>query len=152
MQTYNGQIPQFTLAAATTAFGTFISGSVNSNLLIEFDLQGRGTSSADNEVGIYRIGTAGVTGSSAITLVPTNALYSAWAGTAFAAYSTQPVKGALVHNCPLNANGQRYFWRAMPNLSNAIVMPAGNVAAASLGFFPISGSSSVGGRVQLTQL
>jgi hypothetical protein len=152
MQIYNAQIPQFTLAATTTAFGTLISGSVNANMLLEIDFQGRGTSSADNEVGIYRIATAGITGSTAITATPTNAGYAAWAGTAFVSYATQPVKGALVHNFPLNSNGQRYFWRCNPNLNNAIAIPAGNVAAASIGFFPISGTGSVGGRVQLAQI
>jgi len=152
MQIYNAQIPQFTLAATTTAFGTFISGTVNANMILELDFQGRGTSSADNEIGLYRIATAGVTGAGAITPQPTNPGYTAWAGTAFSSYTTQPVKGVLAHNIPLNSNGQRYFWRCNPNNNNAIAIPAGNVAAASVGFFPISGTGSVGGRIQLAQI
>jgi len=149
---YSVQIPQFTLAATTTAFGTVIGAATRSWIVTELDFQGRGTASADNEVGLYRVGTAGATGSSALTFTPKNPASPAFAGTGFAAYSTQPVKGALVHNMPLNANGQRYFWRANPNLNNAIACPGGNNAAASLTLMPVSGSSSVGGRLELLEV
>ena len=92
-----------------------------------------GTASAANELGVYRIGTAGTTGAGAVTPVPTNALFTAFTGTAFASYTTQPIKGAVVQNMPLNSNGQRYFWKANPNLNNAIVVRGGNNANGSLG-------------------
>jgi hypothetical protein len=149
---YSVQIPQFTLAATTTAFGTVIAATTRALILTELDFQGRGNSSADNEVGLYRVGTAGTTGSSALTFTPKNPASPAFAGTGFAAYSTQPIKGALLHNMPLNANGQRYFWRANPNLNNAIAIPAGNVAAASVTLMPVSGTSSVGGRLELLEI
>lgn len=149
---YNAQIPQFTLAAATTAFGTIIAAALRALLLIEFDFQGRGTASADNEVGLYRVGTAGVTGASALVFTPTDVPNPAFAGTGFAAYTTQPVKGALMQNMPLNANGQRYFWRANPNLNNVHTVPPGNNAAASVTLMPIAGTSSVGGRIQLAEI
>lgn len=147
-----------TLAATTTALLTIISGANRSFLMTEIDVQGQGTSSAANELGIYRVGTAGATGSSAVTPVPkvapnltgtTPAV--AFSGTAFQAYTTQPVAGALVHNIPLNANGQRYFWRANPNLNNAISVPGGNNAAGSLAVFPISGTSVVAGRFEILE-
>ena len=155
---YDVQIPSFTLAAATTAFGTIVGGATRSFIITELDFQGRAVASADNEIGLYRIATAGVTGSSALTFVPqevpnmtgtTPAL--AYSGTGFAAYATQPVKGALIRNMPLNGNGQRYYWRANPNLNNAIVVPGGNNAAASVGLFPIAGTSPVGGRIELME-
>lgn len=153
MINYNVQIGG-TLGAVTTAIATIISGATRSFLLTEIDVNGQATASAVNEVGIYRIGTAGTTGSSALTFTATEGLASnpAFTGTGFGAYGTQPIKGALVHNFGLNANGQRYFWRCNPNLNNAIVVPGGNNAAGSLGLFPISGSSVVTGRLQLAEL
>ena len=155
---YNVQIPSFTLAATTTAFGTIISGATRSFVISELDFQGRGTASADNEIGLYRVGTAGATGASALTFTPdyvpnmtgtTPAL--AFSGTGFAAYPTQPVKGALIHNLPLNANGQRYFWRAW-HINDVIPVPGGNNAAGSVTLMPVSGSSVVGGRIRLIEI
>jgi hypothetical protein len=157
MISYSMQIPQFTLAAATTQFGTIIGGAARSWAIFELDFQGRGTASADNEVGLYRIATAGVTGSNALAFTPntvpnmtgtTPAL--AFSGTGFTTYATQPIKGALAWNLPLNANGQRYFWRAQ-NIFDVIDSPGGNSAASSMGLFPVSGSSSVGGRIRLIE-
>lgn len=151
---YNARIPQFTLAASTTAFGTIISAAARSFLVLEADFEGMGTASAFNEIGLYRVGTAGVTGSSAITpiAVDANATIPTFAGTAFAAYATQPLVGSLLMNMPLNSNGQRYFWRCNPNLNNALVVPGGNNAAGSIALFPISGTGSVGGRLQIAEM
>lgn len=159
MQIYNVKIPQFTLGSALTAFGTIIAGATRSFLLLEMDFQGRGTASADNELAVCRVGTAGTTGGTALTFTPvdspnmtgtTPAL--AFSGTGFGSYATQPLTGAVAHNVPLNSNGQRYFWRANPNLNNAIVVPGGNNAAASIALFPVTGTGSVGGRLQLAEL
>lgn len=152
MQTYNLRFSGTLEATALIALFTMINGAVQAGLVTEIDAEGMGTTSAANEFGLYRIGTAGVTGGGAVTAVPTNPGYAAWAGTAFASYSTQPIKGALVHNVPLNGNGQRYFWRANPNLNNAISVPAGNVAAASLGIFTLSGTNVVTGRLQVAAI
>jgi hypothetical protein len=154
MQTYNTRIPQFTLAATTTAFGTIIAAAARSFLITELDFEGMGTASAFNEIGLYRVGTAGVTGASALTFtsVDANSSIPAFQGTGFAAYTTQPIAGALLMNMPLNSNGQRYFWRCNPNLNNALVVPGGNNAAASVMLAPIAGTGSVGGRIQLAEL
>lgn len=148
-----------TLGATTTAIATIISGASRSFMVVEIEFQGQGTASAANELGLYRVGTAGVTGATALTFSPvespnmtgtTPAL--AFSGTGFGSYTTQPIAGALIHNIGLNANGQRYFWRWSGALNNAIIIPGGNNAAGSVAAFPISGSSVVSGRLQLVEL
>ena len=88
--------------------------------------------------------TAGATGASALTFTPdyvpnmtgtTPALVSS--GTGFAAYTTQPVKGALIHNLPLNANGQRYFWRAR-HINDVILVLRQITPRASVTLMPVS--------------
>lgn len=154
MQIFNARIPQATLGATTTAIGTMISSANRSFLVLELDFEGMGAASAANEIGLYRVGTAGVTGATALvyTSVDANSSIPVFQGTGFAAYTTQPVAGALLMNMPLNANGQRFFWRANPNLNNALVVPGGNNAAGSVALFPISGTSAVVGRVQVAEL
>ena len=148
-----------TVGTTTTALATLIAGAIRSFLLLEVDLQGQGNTSAANEVGVYRVGTAGVTGAGALTFTAvdqpnmtgtTPAL--AFSGTGFGSYTTQPIAGALIQNVGLNANGQRYFWRANPNLNNAIPVQGGNNAAASIALFSISGSSVFTGRLQLAEI
>lgn len=149
-----------TLGATTTALATIISGATRSLLIVELDIEGMGNASAANELGLYRVATAGITGSGALTFVP---LYApnmtgttpalAFSGTGFGGYTTQPIAGALAH--PIagpNSNGQRYFWRCNPNLNNAIPVPGGNNAAGSVAFFPISGTGVISGRVQLLEI
>lgn len=142
----------FTIGATTTALGTIIAAAVRSLLILELDFQGMGNASGANELGLYRVGTAGVTGSNALAAVPCHPNYPAFAGTAFFTYSTQPIAGARITNMPLNTNGQRYFWRCNPNLNNAKVVPGGNNAAASVAVFPYSGSGTGVGRIQVMEL
>ena len=154
MQIYNVRIPSFTLAATTTAFGTIVSAATRSFLVMELDFEGMAGASAVNEIGLYRVGTAGVTGASALTFtsVDANSTIPAFAGTGFASYTTQPVAGTLLQNIPINGNGQRYFWRCNPNLNNALVVPGGAVAAGSIMLAPISGSSLIAGRLQIAEM
>src|SRR5271156_2837773 len=100
------------LSAVLTPIATIIGGAIRSFLVLEVDLEGMGTASQANEVGGYRVATAGVTGSSALPFTPTDqpnmpgptpAL--AFSGPGFAAYATQPIAGAVVQNIPINANG-----------------------------------------------
>lgn len=156
---YNVRTPHsastgFTVGVTTTALGTVISSSTRSFLVLELDFEGTGTSSGANELGIYRVGTAGVTGTNALTFVSTdaNATIPTFAGTGFFTYATQPIAGTLVHSFGINTNGQRYFWRCNPNLNNAIVVPGGNVAAGSISVFPISGGGTGVGRLQIAEL
>ena len=154
MQIYNVRIPSFTLGATTTAFGTIVSAATRSFLVMELDFEGMAGASAANEFGLYRVATAGVTGATALTFtsVDANSTIPAFSGTGFAAYTTQPIAGALMQNMPLNSNGQRYFWRCNPNLNNALVVPGGATAAGSITLMPISGTGSVAGRLQIAEM
>lgn len=151
MRNYNARFSGTLEATALVALFTIISAATRSFIVTEIDVEGMGTSSAAQEAGIYRVGTAGVTGGGAVTPVPTDASSTAFGGTAFASYATQPIKGALVHNVPINANGQRYFWRCNPNLNNCISVPGGAVAAGSLGVFTLSGTGVLTGRLQVVE-
>lgn len=134
---------------------TIVSASVRSFLILEIDVEGDGNTSSYNECGIYRVATAGVTPAGAIVPSPVAdpATATAFAGTVNGSYSTPPVVGALIHNIPVNANGQRYFWRCNPNLNNAIFCRGGAVANGSLSVGrSISGTSNVSIRIQIGEL
>lgn len=160
MQTFNVRTPHaaaasFTVGVTTTALGTIIAGAIRSFLLMEIDFEGMGTASGANELGIYRVGTAGVTGSNALTfsnIDSPNGGAPSFSGTGFFTYATQPIAGSLIHPFGFNTNGQRYYWRCKPNFSDAIVVPGGNVAAASIAVFPISGGGTGVGRLQIAEL
>ena len=139
-------------ATALVALFTLISAAAKSILITEIDAEGMGTTSAANETGIYRVGTAGTTGGGAVTPTPLTPTHPAFGGTAFASYTTQPIKGALIHNIPINGNGQRYFWRANPNLNNAIPVSGGNNATGSISIFTISGTNVLTGRLGLLEI
>lgn len=152
---YNGQTSA-TLGATTTAIGTLIAAALRGFFITEIDIQGMGAgTSTNNEVGLFRIGTAGVTGSNALQIRPVNPASPAAAMTAFFTYATQPIIVAAtdpVQNCPVNGNGQRYNWKALPNFSDAIWVPPGNNAAASVGLFPMQGSAAVVSRLKAVEL
>lgn len=140
-------------ALSTSAdFMTIISNATRSFGIIEIDAEGDGTSSGYNEAGIYRVSSAGTTGSGAITPSPINPALPAAGFTVDTAWTGQPTVGALVHNIPINANGQRYFWRAMPNLSNVIWSPGGAVAAGSLSVRSVSGTANISLRLQIGEI
>lgn len=152
MHVYNVQ--RSNAALSTTAdFFTIISAAARSFGILEIDAQGQGTASAANEIGIYRVGTAGVTGGGAITPAPVSPTSPAFTGTVNTTWGTQPVVGALVHQIGLNANGQRYFWRCNPNLNNAIWSPGGANAAGSLSCGrSLVGTSNASLRVQIAEI
>lgn len=157
---YNISRQNVTLSG-TTPFLTIVSGATRSFLILELDVEGDSNASAYNEIGLYRVTTAGTGSATAITTPPTSVDVPnmtgttpalAFSGAANSTYATtQATVGALVHNIPVNANGQRYFWRANPNMSNAIVVPGGANAAGSVSFAPISGTSPVSIRVQIAE-
>lgn len=149
----------------TIDFMTIIAGATRSLLIVELDFEGDGTASAYNEIGVYRVTTAGA-GAAPTAVVPGTTEQPNMTGTtpalAFsglvyigaAGYATtQPVINAVpFHTIPINANGQRYFWRANANLNNAFTVPGGNNAAASISFRSLSGTSNVSGRVGILEL
>jgi len=155
---YNVRVSNVALSTSADLL-TLIGGASRSFLITEFEAEGDGTSSAYNEFGFYRVATAGVTGSGAVTPIAvdspnltgtTPAL--AFSGLVYTAWSTQPTLGNLIQNVAVNANGQRVFWRAEANYSNAIVVPGGNNAAASISVRSISGTSNVSLRIQIREL
>ena len=140
------------LPVSAQDFLTIISNATRSFGILELDAEGAGTTSAYTEMGLYRVTTAGTTGSGAVTPVPVNPAQAGFGGTVFSGWTTQPTIGALIHTMPINSNGQRYFWRAMPNLSNAIWSPGGAVAAGTVSIRPITVSGNTTVRVQVAEI
>lgn len=169
---YNFRIPKFTTASLVSAGGGATSGSVisfiifpgtnRSFLITEIDWEGYGTSSGDAEFALFRTITSAAAGALTTVLVgqPTTSVATqpAFSGSAgqgsFA--TTQPTLASaplMVFGC--NANGQRYFWRANPNLDNAVDVPG--TATALLGgiaIVQIGGTAAIaaGGRVQVSEI
>lgn len=140
------------LPVSSQDFMTIISNATRSFGILEIDAEGAGTTSAYTEMGVYRVSSAGTTGGGAITPVPVNPAQAAFGGVVNTTWSAQPTVGALIQNLPINSNGQRYFWRAMPNLSNAIWSPGGAVAAGTVSVRPITISGNTTVRVQVAEL
>jgi hypothetical protein len=155
---YNLSRQSVTLSG-TTPLLTVVPGSVRSFLILEIDVQGMGNASGANELAIYRVLAAGTGTATAIANAPasvdspnmtgtTPAI--AFSGSANASYgTTQPTLSSLLHNLPVNSNGQRYFWRANANLNNAIVTYGGSFG---LTVAPISGTGVVSIRLQVAEL
>lgn len=145
-----------------TDFLTITTNATRSIGILEIDAEGGGTASAYTEVGVFRVSALGVTPVAITTatttpisgVVPVNSASPANGFTVATGWTTQPTVSSPVHSFPINANGQRYFWRAMPNLSNAIWVPGGGASAAAgqLSFRPtvVSGAMSV--RVQVGEI
>jgi hypothetical protein len=137
---------------ASQDFFTIISNATRSFGIIELDAEGAGTASAYTETGVYRVTGAGVTGGGAITPTPVNPALAAFGGVVDTTWTTQPTVGALIHTMPINSNGQRYFWRAMPNLSNAIWSPGGATTAGTVSIRPITISGAITVRAQVGEI
>ena len=135
-------------------FFTLMTNATRSLGILEIDAEGAGTASAYTEMGVYRVTAVGTTGSAPITPSPVNPAQPAFGGVVDTAWATYPTVGALVHTIPVNSNGQRYFWRAMPNLSNAIWVPGGGatVAAGQISVRPITVSGNVTVRMQVGEI
>jgi hypothetical protein len=140
-------------------FMTLISGATRSSIIVGVDAEGDGNTSSYNEFGLYRVATAGTTGSAPV--VPTapsspnmtgTTPALAFSGTVNTAWTGQPTLGALLKNCPVNSNGQRFYWRAMPNYIDAIDMPGGANAAGSISVRGINGAGNVSIRITLIEI
>lgn len=137
MVKYTFAIPKFTQAGLISRGGGLTSGislglvifpGTNKSFMVtEIDIEGMGTSSADAEFGIFRTITTAAAGAlttvitgQANILVATPPAFTGSAGQGSFA-TTQPTLGsAPIKTLRANANGQRYFWRANPNLDNAL--------------------------------
>ena len=175
-------VPIATVFTNTAAASNVVTG--RSVLILEIDVEGSGNASNYMEFGFYRLAVPTGTATSATftqsaALTPqcvdqnTNApgtlspaAQCTWTSGTFAAGSTYPAgltPGSFVaqpvHRFGVNVNGQRYFWRANPNLSNAIIVPGSGVVsnlsyAGALSLVPISVASSpnVSFRIQFAEL
>jgi len=179
-------VPLITLF--TNAAGSSTTSTGRSLLILEIDIEGAANSSNYTELGLYRLlaptGAASSTFTASTTSIPQNVdQLTGTGGTAaslspaaqctvtngaFAAGSTFPGgfsgvsafnTNSPLHVIGLNVNGQRYFWRANPNLSNAIVVPGTGVVstsqysgAISLVSIAAGTSPNVSGRIQFAEL
>ena len=91
-----------TLSTTTTPIATIISGSIRSFLILEVDLEGMGTASQANEVGINRVATAGATGSGALSRMTSNVEISTLTMVARHA-SRMPESVPDAHDCAVSA-------------------------------------------------
>jgi hypothetical protein len=153
---YNVRIPNIAaMTVGSTNIGTITPGTNRSFLILELDFQGQGTSSAAQEVGLYRTANTYATPGTALTFVPVESVSTnpSFSGVGAVSYTTAPTLGSLLMNFGLNANGQRFFWRANPNLNNAIVVP-GTATALTNGvtLASIAGTGSISGRIQIAEL
>ena len=165
MLIYNIRVPVTSLSVgagtATTTYFLLATGTAipaKSFLVVELDFEGSLQSSGYAELGLYRAATA-YTAGSAVTPVSIDQPVTATAAATSA--SSAPTAGTYttanpVHNFAINANGQRYFWRANPNLNNAIVVTAGTSPANQLVLAttasPLQGTVSISGRIQIAEL
>ena len=133
-------------------FFTIISNATRSFGIIELDGEGAGTASAYTETGVYRISGLGTGPGGAITPAPVNPALPAAGFTVDTTYTTQPTVTTLIQTMAINSNGQRYFWRAMPNLSNAIWSPGGATAAGTVSIRPITISGAITIRAQVGEI
>jgi hypothetical protein len=135
MMVYNFQIPTTaTLATGTSIFlliANAAAGTSRSAMITEIDFEGAGSASGFCQIGLFRLTAVATAGSTAVVGQSVDSpLLSGTGQTLQAATtgSTAPTGGTVatggpVHSFGLNFNGQRYFWRANPNLNNAIVIP-----------------------------
>lgn len=124
---------------------TIIGGEDRSWGIVEVDITGAGSTSNFTELGIYRVGTLGVTGTNAVAITPAiNANHPAAIMTCFRTWATQPVVGVLLHPCPVNSNGNRHYWKAT-KLEEVLWFQGGAIAAAtcSIRALTVNGNSTV---------
>ena len=110
--------------------GIIFPGTNKSFILKEIDVEGSGSSSAPATFSIFRTITAAASGAltTVITGQPTTSLstqptFTGSAGQGSFATTQPTLAAAAIFNLSANANGQRYYWRADPNLVNAIDFP-----------------------------
>jgi hypothetical protein len=140
MITYDLNFPIFTPASLVSATGGVTTGSVltgiwfpgtnRSHIVSEIDIEGSGSSSAPAVFALFRTITTAAVGAltTVVTAQPTTSLstnptFSGSAGQGSFATTQPTLAAAPIKIMGLNANGQRYFWRANPNLDNALDVP-----------------------------
>lgn len=146
---YKLPLASFTLSTTLSSL-TIIAGATRALKITEIYLAGTGVASAFNDVGLYRVGTAGAVGSAALTPAPDNPAAPAVSFTNFTAYTTQPVIGTKILDMPVNSNGGVFYYRPMKG--DEIEIPAGNVAASTVTIRAVAGTGTVAGWVTLEEI
>lgn len=139
-----------TTLSTTNSSLTIIAGATRALKVVEIYLSGTGTASASNDVGVYRVGTAGATGAGAVTAAPLNPAAPAVSFTNFTSYTTQPVVGTKIFDIPVNSNGGVGYYRPQPG--QELEIPAGNVAASTITLRSVSGTGTVAGWVIVEEI
>lgn len=146
---YKIPLASFTLNTTNSSL-TIISGALRALKITEIYLAGTGNASASNDIGLYRVGTAGAVGAGAVTPSPDNPAAPAASLTNFTSYTTQPVIGAKLLDMPVNANGGVFYYRPMKG--DEIEIPAGNNAAGSVTLRSVAGTSTVAGWMTVEEI
>ena len=169
---YDLNFPIFTPATLVSATGGVTTGSVysliwfpgtnRSHQIIEIDIEGQGVASANSLFGIFRTITTAAVGALTTVItaqtnlsVATNPVFSGSAGQGAFATTQATLATAPLRNLSANANGQRYYWRANPNLDNAIDVPGTATALLNgIALVQIGGSAPIAasGRVQIKEI
>jgi len=155
MVIYNVRIPNLTPSALNTGLFCLVGSIVKSVLILEIEIEGAATISAAAE---FAFGTpsSGSAGGGVLTSVPVDNIASSASSPAYLSptgLSFTPF--TTYHSFGINANGQRYFWRAMPNLLNAITIGTNGGASATMALVMLSGTPSlcpIEGRIQFAEI
>jgi hypothetical protein len=168
MMVYNFSIPTSATLATGTNIGALTAtagaGTGRSAMITEIDFEGAGSASGFCQIGLYRVsGTTLFSGGTPVTPVSVDSPALSGTTPALAANTaciagavSGGAVGALVHSFGINFNGQRYFWRANPNLNNAIVIPPTTAASNQIVIQTIivgAGTAApVTGRIQFVEM
>lgn len=114
MSIYSAIVTNTAFANTTNDIMTLTPGANLQVQLVEVIVCGMGTASQANELGVYSVGTAGVTGASPITPGKFSFYAPASGSTVNTAWTTQPVVTAQLLTLSCNANGGIFRWVARP--------------------------------------
>lgn len=150
MLTYNVNRANVALSTAADLL-TITAASAKALRIWAITIGGQGTLSANNTVGVYRVGTLGATAGGLITPTAKNQAMPASGFTVATTWTTQPVVGAIVELLSVNANGGGMRWVAsQPAL--AIFIPAGATAISQLSIRAANGTSPVSISMDIEEL
>lgn len=134
-----------TALSTTNDLVTITAASGKPLRVILCQLSGMGTTSAANEVGLYR-STGGTTSGGAITPIATSSDSGAAGFTVATTWTTQPTLGNLLWRFSVNANGGADRFIAIPGAE--ITVPS----AGQLSIRSISGTSNVVLDIQIEEI
>lgn len=154
----------YEVARANVALSTvadllsIVTGANRSILITEYEFWGDGLTSGANDIGLYRVGTPGVTGSGVLNPTPLDLPNISgsgglqFSGEAFTAWVTQPILSAELRLISVNENGARTPWRCMQNLADAIPVPGGGGAQGSVSLRGINAAGPISFRLKFAEI